>query len=132
MLSVFPEILFLSPFAATILRIAAGIVFLFVAWTHYSQRDDLSKEQFILVGPGMWIPIFAALVEFLVALGLIFGTYTQAVAIGGALLALKHFVWSSRYPHFFPLSRSASALLFVICLSLIVTGAGAYAFDLPL
>ena len=132
MLSVFPEILFLSPFAPTLLRVAAGIVLLIVAWTHYERRNELGQEKFIVVGQGMWIPVFAALVEFLTAVGLILGTYTQAVAIVGALLALKHLLWRGHYPNFFPLSRSASMLLLAICLSLIVTGAGAFAFDLPL
>lgn len=132
MLTLFPQILFLAPFSATLLRIAAGIVFISVAWMHYDRREELAKEKFILIGHGMWIPLLAALVEVATAVMLIAGAYTQAAAIVGALLALKQFIWKKRYPHFFPLSRSTSALLFVICLSLIFTGAGIFAFDLPL
>ncbi len=132
MLSLFPQILFLTPFSATLLRIAAGITLLAVAWMHYDRRKELSKEEFIIIGRGAWIPIFAALVEFLVGGALLLGAYTQAAALTGALLALKQFVWRRRYPQFFPLPRSTSALLFVICLSLLMTGAGIFAFDLPL
>jgi len=132
MLSLFPQLLFLAPFSATLLRIVAGSIFLIVAWMHFSRREELGKEDFIIIGHGAWIPIFAALVEFLVGGMLILGVYAQAVALIGALLALKHFVWQRRYPQFFPLPRSTSALLFAVCLGLVVTGAGAFAFDLPL
>ena len=94
--------------------------------------EELGKEKYIIIGAGMWIPVLTALVELIVGGALIAGAYTQLAAIAGAMLALKYFIWKRRYPHFFPLSRSASALLFVICLSLIVTGAGAFAMDLPL
>ncbi len=132
MLSLFPQILFLSPFSATLLRFAAGTIFLLAAMHHYSEREELGKTPFMVVGSGAWIPIFAALIELAVGGALMFGIYTQAAALIGALLALKQFVWKRRYPHFFPLSRTASALLFVICISLLVTGPGLFAFDLPL
>ena len=132
MLSLFPQILFLAPFSATLLRLAAGSIFLAIAWIHYSRQEELGKENFIVIGHGAWIPIFAALVEFLAGGMLILGVYTQAVALIGTLLALKHFVWQGRYPQFFRVPRSTSALLFAICLGLVVTGAGAFAFDLPL
>lgn len=132
MLSLFPQILFLSPLAPTLLRFAAGVVFLLAAWTHYDKREELGRESFIVVGTGLWIPIVTSLVELGIAVGFVFGAYTQAVAIAGALAAMKYFFWKRRYPNFFPLSRSASALLFAICLSLVVTGPGAFALDLPL
>ena len=132
MLSLFPEILFLTPFGPSILRIAAGIIFLLIAYTHFKRRDELSKENFVVIGSGIWIPVLTALVELTVGAGLVLGAYTQAAAIAGVLLSLKHFVWRNRYPRFFSLSRVTSALLCAICLSLILTGAGALAFDLPL
>ncbi len=132
MLSLFPQLLFLSPLAATLLRISGGGVLLFLAWDHWRRRSELATIDFIIVGRGAWIPLAGALVELIVAAGLILGLYTQAMAIGGALLALKSIIWSGRYPQFFPLSRAASILLLAVCLSLIATGAGAFAFDLPL
>lgn len=130
--SLFPDVFFLSPFAYTLLRFTAGIVFLLAAWTHYERREELGEISFIVVGKGTWIPILATVVEALTGLGLVFGVYTQAAAIIGAIVAAKFFIWKRHYSAMFPLSRTASALLFVICLSLVVTGAGAFAFDLPL
>ena len=132
MLSLFPQILFLAPMGTTLLRVAAGVTLLAAAWMHYDQRKELGTEKFIVIGSGTWIPLLASFVELVVGAALVLGTYTQVAAIVGALLSLKQFVWSRAYPNFFPLSRTASALLFVICLSLIVSGAGALAFDLPL
>lgn len=130
--SLFPDVFFLSPFAYTLLRLSAGFVFLLAAWTHYERRNELDTIPFIFIGKGVWIPVFASIIEGLTGFALILGVFTQAAAIVGALLAIKSFVWKKRYNTFFPLSRTASALLFVICLSLVVTGAGAFAIDLPL
>lgn len=132
MLSLFPQLLFLAPFSATILRVSAGVAFLLVAWIHMRKRDELSRIDFFVIGHGAWIPVFAALLEFAIATALIAGIYTQLAALLGALAALKSFVWKRRFSESFPLSRPTSALLFVICLSLVFTGAGAFAFDLPL
>jgi uncharacterized membrane protein YphA (DoxX/SURF4 family) len=132
MLSLFPQILFLSPLGTTLLRIVAGGIFLLYAWTHAANREELGRIRFFIIGNGVWIPLLAALVEFLAGIALVCGIYTQGAAIVGALLALKSLVWRRRYPTFFTLSPIASMLLFAICLSLIVSGAGAFAFDLPL
>ena len=132
MLSLFPQILFLAPFATTILRVSAGIAFLLLAWIHLSKRNELSRVDFLVIGHAAWIPVFAAVFEFAVATALIAGIYTQLAAHFGALVALKSFVWKRRYDAMFPLPRSTSVLLFIICLSLVFSGAGIFAFDLPL
>lgn len=132
MLSLFPELLFLSPLAPTLLRLASGTIFLLLAWEHFERREELGRERYMVVGSGTWIPLVTAAIELCIALALFFGAYTQAVAILGTLAALKQFVWGERYPRFFTLSRTSSALLFVMTLSLLFTGAGAFAFDLPL
>ena len=132
MLSLFPQILFLSPLAATFLRVAAALVFFSVAYAHYRKRQEFAFLDFPFVGRGAWIPIFAAGAELAIALALSAGIYTQLAALFGAIGALKFLVLKKRYPAFVPISKTASALLFVICISVVFTGAGAFAFDLPL
>lgn len=132
MLSLFPQLLFLAPFSTTILRVSAGIVILLIAWIHISKREELSHIDFFVVGRGAWIPVVAAILEFAIAAALIAGIYVQLAALFGALAGLKSLIWKSRYPAFFPLPQSTSALFFVICLSLVMSGAGIFAFDLPL
>lgn len=97
-----------------------------------SKREELSRVDFFVIGHGAWIPVFAALLEFAIATALVAGIYTQLAALFGALVALKSFIWKRRFSEMFPLSQPTSALLFVICISLVFTGAGAFAFDLPL
>ena len=58
--------------------------------------------------------------------------YHYKLALLGALIALKSSVWGHRYPRYFVLSRVTSLLLLVVCISLLLSGAGALAFDLPL
>jgi len=132
MLSLFPQLLFLSPLSATLLRIASACIFLYLAYFYFNKRRELGHIEFLFVGRGTWIPVVVAFFAALPAIGLLVGIYTQLAAILGALLALKSIVWKRRYPAMFPFSRVTMALLFVICVSLIFTGAGAFAFDWPL
>lgn len=132
MLTLFPGLLVYSFFAPTLVRVAGAIIFLYLAYYHFQNKDELAQTRFPMVGAGMWIPWLSVLVELVVGAGLFFGYYTQVSAMVGAIVALKYFVWSGKYPHFFALSRATTFLLFVICISLLLTGAGALAFDLPL
>ena len=132
MFNTFPQLLTYGFFAPTLLRIAAAVVFAYLAYYHYQHKDAVAHTRFPVVGEGAWIAWLAMAVEAIVALGLLVGYHTQIAAILGALIALKAAFWSGKYPTFFVLSRGTAFLLLVICLSLLVTGAGALAFDLPL
>ena len=114
MLSLFPQVLFLAPFSALVIRIALALVFAYAAWRHVAQGDTISRVLSFL--------------KILVAAALLVGAWTQAVALVGALFALVGLL--SPRTRIFP--KSTVALVLVMCLSLVVTGAGALAFDLPL
>ena len=131
-LSIFPSLFYLSPLAPTLLRIAAALVFAQYSYNTYVRREELSRISFIVVGSGRWIPLITAAITALTAIGLFLGLYTQLAALVGALLALKMFVWHRRYPEFFRFSRTLSGLLLIVCISLLLTGAGAWGFDYPL
>jgi uncharacterized membrane protein YphA (DoxX/SURF4 family) len=115
MLSVFPEILFLAPFAALALRLALAILFALGAWQHFSAQD-------------ISIRVFSAL-EFGIAAALFAGAWTQPVALVGLAVALVGLVFVPRI-RAYPLSTMLLAC--VMLASLVVMGAGAFAFDLPL
>ena len=132
MLNPFPQLLSYAFFAPTLIRVAAALVFAYVAWMQWDKRVKISHIKFPLIGGGMWIVWVTLIVEAAATLGLLFGYYTQWAAILGALLSIKYFVWHNRYEETFPISRVASVLLLVICLSLLLSGAGALARDLPL
>ncbi len=133
MLSLFPQLLFLAPAGVALLRISAGLMFIY--WAHVYWRDNqrMATERFPIIGsaPSSLI-IVGALISAVLGVLLLLGIWTQVVALLGMLGALKNIIWSKRYPGVFPFSRDASFLLFVVCASLVVSGAGAFAFDFPL
>ena len=133
MLSLFPQILFLAPFGTTLLRVAAGIAFAYVGFRMIATREEMKKIDLPIVGhPASWMISLSALITIAIGLALFVGFGTQAAAIIGALIAAKHMTLSRRFEALRPLSRGTYALLAVICLSFIVSGAGLFAFDLPL
>lgn len=132
MLTPFPQLLMFEFFAPTILRIAAALIFIYLAYVHFGNRGALSRMRYPIVGSGAWIVWVSIILEVAIAAMLFFGYYTQYAAIAGAIFALKMLIWKGKYPTFFVLPRSTAILLLVILFTLLVTGAGAFAFDLPL
>lgn len=114
MLVTFPELLFLAPLSAMLLRASLALLLACTAWVHASQ-------------PGMLARAWAA-VEIIAAVALAAGAYTQPTALAAAVwLFAGLFVSEMRV---FP--KSTLVLAIVVALSLVGTGAGAFAFDLPL
>lgn len=133
MLTLFPGLLFLTPFSATLLRIGAALTFAYVAYRMIDTREHIAHTHMPLIGnPRIWMVWLSALITLATATLLLVGFWTQAAALVGMIIALKHGIGARSYSAIVPLSASAYFLLFVICLSLLLTGAGAFAFDLPL
>ena len=114
MLSPLPELFFLSPIATTLIRITVATVFALAAWKHFADNETREKAVSVLEG--------------IVATALAVGFYTQIAAIVGTLVACA---WLYA-PTLRPLPKSTVLLILVMCITLVVTGAGAFAFDLPL
>ncbi len=132
MLNTFPDLLSLGFFAPTLLRVAVALAFLFGAYIQYQRINELSQIRFPIIGWGarwIWLSIIA---HAAIGLMLLFGYYTQIAAILGALGSIKGLVYAKKYPRVFALCRLDYLFVLVICLSLLVSGAGAFAFDLPL
>ncbi len=128
------DILFLGPyFSPLILRAAVAIAFWVLAENFFRNRKEIAVGLYpIIKSPGMAFAHFAYIVMGIFALAIAVGFYTQIVAILGVLTALKAWIFAKRYPHVFPHGRLAYFLLGLICLALIITGAGAFAVDSPL
>jgi hypothetical protein len=132
MLNTFPDLLALGFFAPTLLRVAAACAFLFGAYIQYRRLDELSKIRFPIVGGGAWIIWLSIIAHAAIGAMLFFGYYTQIAAILGALGSIKGLIYAKKYPRVFALCRVDYFFVLVICLSLLFSGAGAFAFDLPL
>lgn len=131
MLNPFPDLLMFGFFAPTLLRVGVAVVFATVAWKQISRREEIAQLELPIIGKQTWWTWMSAIVHLLLALSLLAGYYTQIAAMMGALLGLKHWFWSTRFPAMFTLGRTG-LLVMLICVSLIISGAGALAFDLPL
>lgn len=114
MLSLFPELLFLSPAAAFLIRVAVGLSLAYLSYWHIARRDSYS------IGLGV--------IEAAFTLMLITGFYTQAAALASLVLMLA----LTFMPSLRELPRSTIVLLTVMCMTLLLTGPGPFAFDLPL
>ncbi|MBM3272020.1 hypothetical protein FJY94_01910 [Candidatus Kaiserbacteria bacterium] len=114
MFSLFPELLFLAPFSALMLRATLATVLAVSAWHHAGTSDTRLR----IIG----------IAEAGVALALALGAQAQGAALAaGAILVLELAVPRSR-----ALPPSTLWLSLIIALSVFITGAGAIAFDLPL
>ncbi len=133
MLSLFPQLLFLAPVGLSLLRIAASLAILYSAWRFFATRHEISRTRLPLIAhmPAS-LTLVGSFVYFVIGALLFVGLYTQLAALLGALIALKSAIFAPRYQGIIPLCRSASLLLLAIMLCLFVSGAGAFAFDLPL
>jgi hypothetical protein len=114
MLSLFPDLLFLSPLAAFLIRVSVGILLIYAA---YEYRTDSSIAIRVLAG-----------VQTIAGVLLLVGAYTQAVALFTFVLAVISLVTRNRRIY----SLSTLALAAVMAATLLITGPGPFAFDLPL
>lgn len=132
MLNTFPDLLSLGFFAPTILRITVALAFLFGAYLQHRRLEELSRIRFPIVGAGAWIIWLSIIAHTVIGLMLFFGYYTQIAAILGIVGSIKGIVYAKKYPRLFALCRADYVFILAICLSLLLSGAGAWARDLPL
>lgn len=124
MLNPFPDLLALGFFAPTLLRLAVALSFGATAWAHYARRTELAN-----LGIWLWVAI---MVEVAVTISLALGAYTQLGALAALILSVAYAVYAKKYARAVPLCRGEYILLAIISASLLVSGAGAFAQDLPL
>ncbi|MDO8510485.1 MAG: DoxX family protein [bacterium] len=135
MLNVFPDLLIFSLVAPFIIRIVAGFMFVASGYRKLSP-DRLKKAVFFEnqgLRPGMLFVWIIALIELVGGAFLVAGLYTQLAALILILpligaLALKVLRGGNEFNH----ETAYYVLLLAICLSLLLSGAGRPAIDLPL
>jgi uncharacterized membrane protein YphA (DoxX/SURF4 family) len=132
MLNPFPDLLVLGFFAPTLVRVAVAAVFIYAGISHWKQREAIGRMRFPIIGSGEWVAWGSILFHLGVGAALLFGYYTQIAALLGLIGSLKALAFRSHYPHVFIYNRATYVLLAAVCLSLMLSGAGALAFDLPL
>ncbi len=133
MLNTFPSLLTYGFFAPAILRAVVAFSFLYIAYAQTARRKEISQTGFPFVGkPDATLVIISAVIIFLTGVALFLGWHTQIVALVGIVICLKHAYFAKKYPRAIPLCRMEYIYLIVILLTLLITGAGALAMDVPL
>ena len=133
MLLLFPHLLNYQFLVPTLLRVVAGLFFAYIAYRMIVTREEITEQDVIIVGHiRNWMVWLSAFVTLVVGVLLFVGLWTQGATIVGMLISLKHGLGVKRYSAILPLSGGAYILLFVICAAILFSGAGKFAFDLPL
>lgn len=130
MLNPFPELFAWSFFAPLFLRVVLGFYFVALARTTY-KRGTHSPARHPHQNDRAAYAILA-LVELVVGILLVLGLYTQIVAAIGVAFGFIALWLKAGRSHEAPESTWFYLLATTVALTLIVLGAGIFAFDLPL
>lgn len=113
-------------FAPTLLRVAVAGMLFYLAHQQWQRRSEITRAR------STAFPTLSIIFNVIVGVALSVGYYTQIAS----LLAIVGFcigLWlNRRHPHIVILSNTTVILLIVISFSLLLSGAGAFAYDLPL
>jgi uncharacterized membrane protein YphA (DoxX/SURF4 family) len=134
MLNPFPELLSLGLVAPLILRLVLGLIFVntgYLKLTKEKQRWAVFLNAIRLKPAKQWV-IVLGLIEIIAGALLVVGLFTQYTCLVLLILTAKE--WLVEYKEDALVSRDIVfyTLVAAILLSLLLTGAGFLAFDIPL
>ncbi|MFA6552679.1 MAG: DoxX family protein [Candidatus Paceibacterota bacterium] len=138
MLTIFPSLLWLGLAAPFLLRVTLGLVFLHASYLKLKKEKNERAELFQEIGlkPGIVYSQTLGYFEIILGLSLIAGYLTQISALISALLfGIIAFIKIFKKPSTMEKvgeSGEYYLILTVISISLLFSGAGFLAFDLPL
>ncbi len=134
--NLFPT-MFLALIAHAVLRVMFGLAFFVLGYRHLTRDRQALSNAIAQCIPGIasaapWFAIYVGMVELILASMFIFGAYTQVAALVAMAFSLKMLAFGRRFaPPLMP-SRTFCFLALGVSLSLFITGAGAFALDIPL
>ncbi|MSR87786.1 MAG: DoxX family protein [Candidatus Zambryskibacteria bacterium] len=134
MLNIFPDLLNYALLAPFILRVALGLIFIDLGALKFRSEKQRWLTSFDILGlrpVTLFVPLYA-LLQIVGGVLLIIGLWTQLAALVFVIFTgIELYVeWSAREV----LKRDMVfyLLLFIISVSILLTGAGTYALDIPL
>ena len=120
MLSAFPSLLSWSQLSPLLIRVTLGAVFVFRSYRALAKTSNTSMIK------------LHGLIEGLAGILLIIGLWTQVAALVAAIDMIALLIERGMKKALFTDGVNYYLILLVMALSLLVTGAGFLAFDLPL
>lgn len=133
MLNIFPT-MFLSLFAHALLRIFIGCIFLYLGWRHLVRDRAGLQATLSAHWPRMapYIVRYLGVLEIVIGGMILAGSFTQIAAVTAIVLSIKMLMLRRHFAHPSIPQPLFYILLLGTCASLFITGAGVFAFDLPL
>ncbi|MES3006100.1 MAG: DoxX family protein [Patescibacteria group bacterium] len=134
MLNPFPELLDFGILAPTLIRVAVAVFFINFGWNKLTKEREHKATFFESIGlrpAGVYVTLLG-IFQIVAGVCLIVGVFTQVFAIICATIALVSYIIKKRHPEMLFTPSSIYALLFIMALSLVFSGAGLPAVDLPL
>jgi uncharacterized membrane protein YphA (DoxX/SURF4 family) len=134
MLSVFPTLLIFQFMAPTILRVALGVIFLNFGITKIGRQRASKAVFFETIGmkPGINYVWIIGILEIILGLCFIAGFLTQVVAIITIIILTISIKLKKSHSDSFESSSGYLWLCLIIALSLLISGPGWMAIDMPL
>ncbi len=119
MLSIFPSLLVFQIFSPLLLRLTLGIIFTYWAYKRFRSHDEKND-------------IALGVLELVIGIMFILGLYTQVAALISLIIFLVYIIYKIKNHQFLTDGVNYYLILLIISLSLLLTGPGIWAFDLPL
>lgn len=134
MLNPFPELLDFNILAPTLIRITIAVYFISFGWSKLTKEKVHKTTFFESIGlkPARMYVTTLGVLQLIAGVCLILGVFTQVVAIICATISLVSYIVKKRHSEMLFVHASVYALLFIMSLSLVFTGAGLPAIDWPL
>ena len=136
MMNIFPTV-FLSMLAYFILRGFAGVLLLSLGMRHIKKDREMLRASIATHWPYFarisgFLVLKLAVIEILIGAMFIVGAYTQIAALIGFVFSFKMLLSHKCLPYPLMPPPFFWVLMLAVCASLFITGAGAFALDLPI
>ena len=130
----FPELLIFSLLAPTLLRLTLGVFIIALGRSKFKNENKGVANFFESLGfkPTKYYVQALAIAEIVMGVALFVGFLTQIAALIIAIITFVSLIVTIRHPETGLRKASEYTLFFVIAISLVFTGAGLIAIDLPL
>jgi uncharacterized membrane protein YphA (DoxX/SURF4 family) len=134
LLSLFPALLTYQLWAPTAFRLALGIIFASFGYNKITKQRNEKAAFFeaVYLKPGKTFVWIIGTLEIVAGIMLIFGMLTQGAALFTSIILAAALVLKKKHPSAIGSDSGFLALLLLISLSLLITGPGQQAIDLPL
>ena len=132
--NVFPELFTYSLIAPFILRVVLGFIFLNLGSLKLGKEKLgwINSLNILRIKPAGFFVGLLGIVEIIGGLLLIVGAYTQVAALVLGVISINEMLIEHKEESILKRDVVFYLLLSAICISLLLTGAGLYAVDIPL